>query len=81
MTVGLDARFSPEPIMIRQDAGLAALVDAALILREVFHLSYAKALLSSGEVPHDVIERVLSGRPSERRVMHWRDSHGLDQTL
>ena len=67
--------------MLRQDAGLAALVDAALILKEVFHLSYARALLSSGEVPRDVIERVLSGSPSDRRAMHWRDSHGSDHTL
>ncbi|GGY63153.1 hypothetical protein OU994_28805 [Pseudoduganella sp. SL102] len=65
--------------MLRRDAGLAALVDAAIILREVFHLSYAEALLSSGDVPRDVIERVLKGSPSERRIMHWRDSHGSDQ--
>jgi hypothetical protein len=67
--------------MIRQDAGLAALVDAAIILREVFHLSYAEALLTSGDVPRDVIARVLTGLPSERRAMHWRDSHGSEQTF
>lgn len=66
--------------MTRQDAGLAALVDAAIILREIFHLTYAEALLSSGEVPRDVIERVLTGNPSERRAMHWRDGHGAQQT-
>ena len=65
--------------MTRHDAGLAALIDAAIILKEVFDLSYAEALLFSGKVPREVIERVLTGSPSQRRGMYWRDSHGSDQ--
>jgi len=67
--------------MIRQNAGLAALIDAAIILREVFDIAYARTLLLSGGVPSDVVERVLDGLPAERRKMQWRDSHGSDQIL
>jgi hypothetical protein len=67
--------------MIRQNAGLAALIDASIILREVFDIAYARALLMTGGVPPDVIERVLHGLPAERRRMQWRDSHGSDQSL
>ena len=67
--------------MIRQNSEVAALVDAALILKEVFGYSYAEALLEAGTVPAAVIQRVLFGRPSHRRIMRWRDSAGAPQVF
>lgn len=61
---------------MRQNLETAALVDAAIILREVFGHSYAEALLAAGIVSEAVIKRVVFGTPSQRRIMRWQDSAG-----